>query len=318
LVAILAAAWALGLTRGGNAGVYGFHTLNVAGLFYPAGSGLFPGFPLAAVDATGGQEEGYAYLGAGLLLVLVVAATRLKLAVAAMRRHAGLALACVVFTALALSHRVFLFHTEILHIHTATDALDAFRASGRFAWILTYSLLVGGVVLALRARPRLALVVLPVAAMLAVLDARAIWARDRHLLADTWPFLFDADRMRSLLRLHDRLTVLPPQGCIKGFDIGVMQPLWLAAETLMPTNTAYVARVERPQSCDVAAALARKPQAGELVLVQPGGLMVAKQSPGGALCRQIGAYAACSVNRGALAGLPEIGREIPIPPRPAW
>ena len=232
----------LGLAAGRSAGIYGVHTLNLAGLFYPARSGLFPGFPISVVDATGGQGEGYAYLGAGLLLVLAADLLRPRLIWQAVVRHAGLALACAALLILALSHRVFLFHTLVLHLHTATGLMNSFRASGRFVWVPTYTLLVGGVALLARGRPAFARAILPAAAFLAVWDGSAIWAHDRTWLARPAPWYFDASRMRALLRAHDELTILPPAGCIPGFDMGVVQPLYLAAETDMPTSTMYIAR----------------------------------------------------------------------------
>jgi hypothetical protein len=317
-VFVLVAAIGLGLAKGGAAGVYGIHSLNLMGLFYPARSGLFSGFPFAAVDATGGQDEGYAYLGAGLFLVLAFVTIRPRLVWLATRRHSGLALACVVLTLLALSHRAFFFHTLILHLSVPTRALNTFRASGRFVWIATYTMLVGGVVLLSRAWPRVSMAVLPLAAVLACLDGRAMQAHDEHLLADPAPWFFPPDRMRALLRDHERLTILPPADCVPGFDMGLMQPLWIAAETLMPTNTMYIGRRIHYQSCDVAAGLARPPDAGEIILVQPGFLAVVAASPQAGLCRQIGAYAACTVNAAALQGLPMLGAEVPLPARANW
>jgi hypothetical protein len=219
---------------------------------------------------------------------------------------------------LALSHRVFWFHTLVFHLHTATGLMDSFRASGRFVWVATYGLLVGGVALLVRGRPNFARAALPVAACLAVWDGSAIWAHDRAWLARPAPWYFDPSRMRALLRAHDELTILPPAGCIIGFDMGVVQPVYLAAETSMPTSTMYVARQVHPQSCDVAAALRQPLKPGELTLVQPGFVETAKQSPVAAQCRQIGAYAACSLNAPALAGLPPVQGDVALPPRDAW
>jgi len=308
----------LGLTRGGNAGAYGFHTLNLAGLVYPARSGLFPGFPIEAVDATGGQSEGYAYLGAGLLLLLAVACSRPCLMWRAVKAHIGLLLACGVLTLLALSNKVYFFHTEILHIHAATHALDGFRASGRFIWVATYTLLVGVVLLALRGRPAWARVCLPLAALLSIADASALLARDRDFISAPAAWMFDPDRMRQLLRAHDSLTVLPPNACIAGINMGLMQPLWLAAETQMKTNTMYLGRVVHPKSCDVASALTQPPAPGELILVQPGFLAIAARSPDAPYCKQLGAYAACTNNSSALADLPPVTGEKQVPAKPAW
>jgi hypothetical protein len=317
-VSVVLLAVLLGYTKGHSPGGYGFYSMNLVSPFWPARSGLFPGLPITDEDATGGQRESYNYLGAGLLLLLLAVMTRPCDVKSAVRRHGGLAAVLMILTLVAVSHRVYAFHTQVLHIRTAVDVLQPFRSSGRLFWVVTYSLLMGGTTLLLRGRPRFAIVCLPVAAVLQVADGAAIRARDWQMLHEPAPWLFDPAQVRQVFRAHQRLIVLPPFGCPRGKDRNLMQLLWVAAETRMLTNTMYLARQEIAPDCDMDAAFRRAPAPGDVVMVQPGYVTRALHAPLGACCRQAGVYAICTSDTQVLAGLAPLLGDVRMEESPIW
>jgi len=317
-VAVVLLSVMLGYTKGQSPGGYGVFSMNLVSPFWPARSGLFPGLPITDEDATGGQRESYNYLGAGLLLLLLAVMTRPRDVKSAALRHGGLSAVLVILTLLAISHRVYAFRTEVLHVRTAVAWLQPFRSSGRLFWVVTYTLLIGANALLLRGRPRFAIACLPVVAALQVADGAAIRARDWKVLHEPEPWLFDPAQVRQVLRVHRRLTVLPPFGCPHGLDRNLMQPLWLAAETRMATNTMYLARKEILPDCDMDAAFRRVPAPGEVVMVQPGHVTMALHAPIGAFCRQAGVYAICTADTNSLAGLAPLSGDVPMDELPIW
>ena len=113
----------------------------------------------AMKQATGGQYEGFAYLGAGMLAIVLVAVIA-SMASLLTRRSTGTVLetrkripgtrwafalaACVALALLAVSARPsFGAHilTELQLGESTRQALGVFRASGRFIWPLTYLLM---------------------------------------------------------------------------------------------------------------------------------------------------------------------------------
>jgi hypothetical protein len=102
-------------------------------------------------QATPGQYEGFAYLGAGMLALLGAAAlaTVLRPATAAIATPSRpkwlfLLLACGLLALLAVSARVTLGRHVLVELplgDTARYLLGLFRASGRFLWPLTYLLM---------------------------------------------------------------------------------------------------------------------------------------------------------------------------------
>lgn len=154
LAASAASAWLLGYgAGGGGAGGFGHYSMNLLSPFVPQVSGvgeLLAGDPRPMLDATGGQYEGYNYLGLGILLVLVLAvlaALASAFTRSASRRgfpRAGipLLLALVALTALALSNRVFVGHVQVLSTKMPGQVLfEELRSSGRLFWPVAYALL---------------------------------------------------------------------------------------------------------------------------------------------------------------------------------
>lgn len=73
-IAVTAAlALALGYGEGEPVSGFGYYSINLLSPIYPAGSAMMPGFG-SVIDATGGQYEGYQYLGLGLIAITILAA----------------------------------------------------------------------------------------------------------------------------------------------------------------------------------------------------------------------------------------------------
>jgi hypothetical protein len=104
----------------------------------------------SAGQATNGQYEGFAYLGAGMLLLAVIAVALLashdRTAPAGevpLVSRIAVTAACLLMLLLAISTRVTLGPHTLVELEVPEGfarALGAYRASGRFVWPLTYLL----------------------------------------------------------------------------------------------------------------------------------------------------------------------------------
>lgn len=277
----------------GDPGFYGQFAMNLLSPVWPHRS-LFLGWLVEReVDATGhGGWEGYNWLGLGLWAALAAAlALAPKGALAAARRHAGLALACVGLAALAVSLRVGLGGHVVLDLGPAPGFLDQFRASGRFFWPVAYALLLVSAVLLVRAGPK-GVAILAACAALQVADAApsraalAVWAADR----EAWTI--PADALRPALRGARAHAFYPSWPCIPREApeqrARLLELLFLASETPRPVNTMYLARWRGPAPrCDDAETLARPPAPGELRVLLP------EAPPSAVRCESLGDLRLC-------------------------
>ena len=113
---------------------YGFWSMN---LLSPVWRAAPPGWFVVpeTIDATGGQYEGFQYLGAGILLLLIVAAATARRwhAGRILRAHAGLIAAGAGLTALALSNVVYLGHIEVLNLGHVPAIFHHLRGSDGYS-----------------------------------------------------------------------------------------------------------------------------------------------------------------------------------------
>jgi hypothetical protein len=298
----------LGYTAGHSPGGYGIYSMNLAAPVYPDQSELFPGWPEAAVNATGGQ--GYAYLGAGLIILLAFALILCGRTVSSgLRSHLGLTVvACGLFL-LALSHRAYVGHFLLYALPNHVGPLQMFRASDRLFWVITYVVLVGGIVTVSYRFPRRAYLILAPVALLQFLDGQSLRAYDRLSMRDSHAWLFDPDAARTLLSGAKKLNVFPVFGCTPGSDMPLMEALWIAADTRIPTNTMYVARTVHDQPCAEPLSAAA-PSPGDILLVQPGSRAALNDMPWrDSFCRALADFTACTRDDGKLATLPRLPAE---------
>ena len=289
---------------GGGAG-FGDYALNLLSPVWPHGSWLLGGLAPGFVDATGlGGWEGYNWLGLGTMLAILASVVLAPHAAAAMpRRHAGLLLALLGLTAIALSFRIGLGERILLDLGPAPALMEQFRASGRFFWPVGYAVAIGAAVLlcrATRAGPALLLML----GLLQLADAQPLRAELRAWAHAHAAWQLEAPALRALLATHRRLTLLPSWHCApaamrSAAQERLLELLLLASERPLPVNTMYVARWTNAPRCADETLAAAPLVPGELRLILPESR--ARDLPlvpdGATLCRYIGAIAACSLAR---------------------
>ncbi len=189
LVPVLGAAmFVAGFIGRGNSspfsGNFGLYSMNLLSPLLPQRSVLFPGmWPI--IDATGGQYEGFNYLGAGGLFLLAMALLRDRPAISRLlARHPAFALIALGLTIFAISQEVHVFGALLLTIPAPSwliDLCSIFRSSGRMFWPVNYALLLGGLVLALRREGSVALTIPLLACLLQIMDTEGLRRRDAFL-----------------------------------------------------------------------------------------------------------------------------------------
>jgi hypothetical protein len=245
---------------------FGFYSWNLVGLLLPA-DGVF-GF-LAGVtrDATGGQYEGEAYVGRGVLFLLAVClfwAPRRVLGYA--RTYRVLCVTLLALAAYAASNRVYVGSTLLLSYYLpgfVIDLCNYFRATGRFIGPLAYCLTVLPVACVFRWwRPVPAAVAAVLAVSLQLWDARAALEDRRIVTAQSYVDLIDTPRIDGWLRQHQRLWQYPSWAC---GGLGGSKRSWgnlesnrelqvqlAAARAGIPTNSVYTSRLLKNCSAELA------------------------------------------------------------------
>ena len=210
-----------------------------------------PGGLRIIVEATGGQYEGSAYLGLGLLALtglaaFALAAGRPKL----LRRHVWLAVTLAGFTLLAVTNVVYIGAIHVLSVPLPQSVLDAtglVRASGRFVWPAVYALAALAIVIVARARK--GGLILLVAAGLQWADAEPVRHAIRASVAGPAPSILDMPAWRAVLPAADRLLLDPPFVCLMTdpIDLQILRAAvelqLMSAQAGVPTNTVYAGRM---------------------------------------------------------------------------
>lgn len=294
---------------------FGLYSMNLASPFWPARSSLFPGMTEAAIDATGGQYEGYQYLGAGLLLLLLLllaTSTGRRLAAALPRRHAGLLLMAAGLTLLAVSNQAYFLHLRLFGTRLVPPGGEQLRSSGRMFWPVAYLLLLAAVSGTCRAWPRLWPALLVASTLLQWADTgtlrRIDWTMQHALQGPATP----ADRRIDAILASARTVAFQPRlECDMGAWRQDMHLIYLAAARDLPVNTMYTARASGPTACHPEADRPRPlPPGTLLVLPGPGRIGRAQAwADRGAACGLLDDLVLCAPGA-APDGL------VPLPPRP--
>lgn len=219
---LLLAAWISGfltLPAGASDRRFGEFSMNLASPFTPQISGLFPAAREMILDATGGQYEGLAYSGGGIILLIIVAFSpgwgpaRLLLR----RYDVGIALLAL-FSFYAISHRVYFLNLHIVTVPLPgllLDLAEIFRSGGRFIWPVCYTAAAAATAaVGLRFGSRGTFLLL-VATIIQWIDTAPLRAEIGRVVSAPQPVLLRDSAWRDILAKHDGILVLPSAGCAR-------------------------------------------------------------------------------------------------------
>lgn len=279
--AAIVVGWIGGLFAGGGRPNldYGLYSLNLAAPFVPlAGTTLGQWFGTVQPNLPGtAQSEGTAYLGAGVLLLCLLALPALRNWRENLHRHGLLLATFVAMLAFAVSHRVGFGSHEFVRLSLPAAllaALSEFRGSGRFVWLPIYALMAASLVAVVhRHGMRKGWLLIGFAAVLQVVDIRPMQAFARRLTAAPARTTIDQGAWTDLMKMHQRLFEFPSFLCggvygpeAPGGALRVLEIDWLAARLNVPNNSAYLARRTKDCARERADAIANRQRSGTLRL----------------------------------------------------
>ncbi len=232
-----------------SAAGFGELSMNLASPFVPQMSGLIPGLSSYRVGM-GMQHEGFAYLGLGvLLLLLLTVRANFRWLRKSGPHHAALIVVLVGYVLFALSNAVY-FGSHLLFAlplpGPVTHALGTFRSSGRFFWPVGYAIVALVVLQVMRNFPQPVSVALILAASL--LRLAEVEPLRRAVAASTaYPRAAALSRqLASRTVAHaDGVLVFPTYGCVlEQFESGGLIPPkergWLGFANIDPFGAAEV------------------------------------------------------------------------------
>lgn len=228
-------------------GSFGIYSMNTLSAITPPEGSLFA-VRFARADATGGQYEGFNYLGAGVLVMAGAALywnrRKFREIVCA---HACLLLVLAGLTAFALSNEIFVGPWRAAKIPLPLPILvlcGFFRSSGRFFWPAAY--LVGAASIAAVAGRRHGTALLLIAAGLQWFDTASLRVALAQSTSRAAPVPFDQPLWQHAISRHGFVRVLPSYACLpKGRNWMrefALQIQLLTAREDVATNTVYAAR----------------------------------------------------------------------------
>ncbi len=226
---------------------YGFFRFNLLSLFDPdaSWSRVLPDVPQGA-----GDHEGFAYVGSGMLVLMVIATLSVlqrRSVLSGARRYGLVVIACVLMMIYALSNRVAMGSVELFQVPYPiflARFFEMFRSTGRFAWPLVYLLSFATIHIVIRRfSERVALVVLSAALIFQVSDMRgAIRAQqmDRLRVESEWQSPLRSKFWAYAAKRYNRIYCVPSATFIPYYEHMAL----FAALHRMPINVGYLARVD--------------------------------------------------------------------------
>lgn len=219
---------AMGIVIGGSRAIslsqisaqgYGWASTNLGSLFIPQMSGAVPGMARNRIGMIP-QYEGFGYLGAGVLLLLLAGLPGVACRMRTAPRHHAVLLAVLSGSFLfALSNRVYL-GSHLLFTVPLPASVQAlfglFRSSGRFVWLPAYALMAGSAILALgRPRSWWTVALCLTAATLQIVDVGPLRAAIAAAASGPVPAVFDQARVTALAARSRAIEAFPSYGCVE-------------------------------------------------------------------------------------------------------
>ncbi|MGA1205894.1 MAG: DUF6311 domain-containing protein [Opitutales bacterium] len=197
----------------GSAVGFGKYSMNLLSPIWPQKSGL-AWWTTPVLSPNGGQYEGYAWMGAGLILLcFTLILFKPRQLYSEIRKHFIFFIILILLFLFSLSHMVYAGDQHLFTIplnDSVLNFLNTFRASGRFFWPIYYAILSGSIILVWKLfSNRIAVVVVASCLGLQVADMRIFIshppspepANPRQLNEDTI--------LETLIDSHDQIVLLP-------------------------------------------------------------------------------------------------------------
>jgi hypothetical protein len=256
---------------------YGYYSLNLLSPVFPQLSGILPFGTFAGIlDATGGQYEGFSYLGAGILLLIIVSAPDLVRWIGRTgRTDLLLWLVLLGFVAFAVTPQSCLDHRCIGTIPSpgwlVVAIWESFRSSGRFVWPALYAVTAAAIVL-IATRHRSGTVLLLAAALLQWVDTAPLRTAFAHSVSQPAPRVLDAASWEHALAASATVRIFPSFSCLPPRPLASMEIALevqlLATRVGVPINSVYAARHQADCTTEETTAKASSPVGGITVYLE--------------------------------------------------
>jgi hypothetical protein len=267
---------------------FGGYSTNVLSPFIPQYSALLPMLGNTMVDASGGQYEGFSYLGAGVLMLVVMTLPWWRQAIVhAWPNHCCMLALLVGFALFAVSNEVYVATWHVFTIPLPAPILaiaGIFRSSGRFIWPCLYLVAAASIIATPALWGRAGGWLLVIAAAAQLLDTTPLQSALAARTATPAPTSLAVVPWLNAIGRHDFVRVVPALGCPsdRGADPTdkraaivlrrVLSDLELwSARRNVATNSVYAARHTDDCQAPLPAAVAprelrvyRDPHAGKL------------------------------------------------------
>jgi hypothetical protein len=231
-----------------SVGGFGIYSMNLLSPFIPQLSNL-QGNGNYILDVTGGQYEGFNYLGAGILVLLAAALLILVKKPHARRyNHMFLVLGVVALTLFALSNRIYVGSQLVARLPfqdlpVLSSLTSIFRSSGRFFWPVSYLVAILSIVVIARQMKRSHLLAILAAAL--CLQAYDQWPNIRRtqIANSSEVDALDINLWSSAVGSHSEVSIHPDYYCIDPAKHPLVTQLqFLAVRHNLPVNAAYINR----------------------------------------------------------------------------
>ena len=278
---------------------FGYYSMN---LLSPVAQGSLISMPFFT-DATGGQYEGYNYLGLGLIALIALACTRLA-RIGAHWSRPGLFLVLVLAgcTIYALSNEIYAGPLHLLHWRVpevARPLFETFRSSGRFFWIVSYAIVLYSVVRLTRLSPALRIGLAAAVLLVQAVDLQPVFASFKQSLKREADEPADIVQWNAALDGVTTIHAFPKFRC-NGALIREILPLqMIAAKGGYNLTTGFISRYGA--DCDaIAPEIAESdPSSSAYVFTraQFSDEQVKSYAPAGARCHQLDIWIVCRKGR---------------------
>lgn len=170
---------------------FGFFRMNLLSFFDPT-DGIFKSwsYVLPNLPRTGGDYEGFSYLGLGVIILLIsglfklITQPQIYDSILKLKKNRPLIIASFLLLIYALSNRIVCGRYELIH-YKLPEVVNLFRASGRMALPMFYLIYLGALNLIIKGyKKRIAIILIFICLIIQISDSLNIYKQFRHFFND--------------------------------------------------------------------------------------------------------------------------------------